>query len=202
MIRYTCLLALLPVSLCAGAQEAQRELRKFVVADIETRVPVRGAVVSTRGGYRDTTDYRGICYIPQTFDTLSVAKPGYLTERLIPREIADSTYLIPDTRCLGEVTVWGRNGDALAKALAAQARRDAKNTELNHAAGGVGIIIEFDFAKMLDKRYRKDIKHLRKTRQIFRKMDETDQDPIVTAYRQALEAQQHEAETPRPPADR
>ena len=63
---------LLYVPLALSAQEAKNsqavlqketvkpQLRKFVVADMETRVPVRDAIVSTMSGYRDTTNYRGI----------------------------------------------------------------------------------------------------------------------------------------------
>src|SRR3712207_5592245 len=168
MIRTLCLTLCLLASMSASAQQPDKPLRKFVVADIETRVPVRGAVVSTPDGYRDTTNYRGICYIPQTFDTLSVAKPGYLTERLIPKEVADSTYIIPDSRRLSEVTVWGKDRATL---LQENVERWTRQGETLPNTDGNGGSIGFDLANMLNKRYRRDQKNLRIVRQQFKNMD-------------------------------
>lgn len=41
--------------------------------------------------------------------------------------------------------------------------------------------------KVLDKRYRRDMKHLRKTREVFKEMDKDNEDPIVRAYKEAME---------------
>ena len=138
------------------------QLRKFVVADMETRVPVRDAVVSTKSGYRDTTNYRGICYIPVDttnyrgicyipvqFDTLSVSHGKYLTERLTAKEIKDTTYLIPNSHQISEVTVWGDGTPSVSKGLTEQVRQIFRE----NTRGGLG----FDFAKILDKRYRRDM---------------------------------------------
>lgn len=162
------------------------QLRKFVVADMETRVPVRDAVVSTKSGYRDTTNYRGICYIPVLFDTLSVTHGKYLTERLTAKEIKDTTYLIPTSHQISEVTVWGDGTPSVSKGLTEQVRQIFRD----NTRGGMA----FDFAKMLDKRYRRDMKHLRKTREIFKEMDKDDEDPIVRAYKEAMEEKKRAAE--------
>lgn len=87
-----------------------RPVRKFVVADMETRVPIRKAIVSTKDGYRDTTNYRGIARIPKDFDTLRVYKAGYLQTKLTMKEAGDTTFLIPGGRSLKEVIVWGKDG--------------------------------------------------------------------------------------------
>lgn len=63
-------------------------------------------------------------------------------------------------------------------------RRKLQHTRLPQR---LGLVVTFDFAKMLDKRYRRDMKHLRKTREVFKEMDKGDEDPIVNAYRQAME---------------
>uniref|UniRef100_UPI0040296F1C hypothetical protein n=1 Tax=Prevotella sp. TaxID=59823 RepID=UPI0040296F1C len=162
------------------------QLRKFVVADMETRVPVRDAVVSTKSGYRDTTNYRGICYIPVLFDTLSVTHGKYLTERLTAKEIKDTTYLIPTSHQISEVTVWGDSTPSVSKGLTEQVHQIFRD----NTRGG----LSFDFAKMLDKRYRRDMKHLRKTREIFKEMDKDDEDPIVRAYKEAMEEKKRVAE--------
>lgn len=198
MMKQMLLYLFLYVPLALSAQEektdqaAQRkemvkpQLRKFVVADMETRVPVRDAVVSTKSGYRDTTNYRGICYIPVQFDTLSVSHGKYLTERLTAKEIKDTTYLIPNSHQISEVTVWGDGTPSVSKGLTEQVRQIFRE----NASGG----LSFDFAKMLDKRYRRDMKHLRKTREIFKELDKDDEDPIVRAYKEAMEEKKRAAE--------
>lgn len=162
------------------------QMRKFVVADMETRVPVRDAVVSTKSGYRDTTNYRGICYIPVQFDTLSVSHGKYLTERLTAKEIKDTTYLIPNSHQISEVTVWGDGTPSVSKGLTEQIRQIFREND----RGGLG----FDFAKILDGRYRRDMKHLRKAKEIFKEMDKDDEDPIVKAYKQAMAEKKKESE--------
>jgi hypothetical protein len=173
---------LLLFPLIASAQEAERPLKKFVVADIETRVPVRGVIVSTGDGYRDTTNYRGVCFIPVTFDTLTVAKANYLTERILAKEVKDSTFLIPNSHRLSEVTVWGKD-------RATRLQENAEKWSREGASKGSAPkgIAAFDLARMLDARYRRDQKHLKKARESFAKMDQEDEDPIVSAYKKALE---------------
>jgi hypothetical protein len=168
------------------SETARPQLRKFVVADLETHVPVRGAIVSTKSGYRDTTNYRGICYIPVQFDTLSVSHGKYLTERLTAKEIKDTTYLIPNSHQISEVTVWGDGTPSVSKGLTEQIRQIFREND----RAGFG----FDFAKILDGRYRRDMKHLRKTKEIFKEMDKDDEDPIVKAYKQAMAEKKKESE--------
>jgi len=170
----------------------QPQLRRFVVADMETHVPVRGAIVRTKSGYRDTTNYLGICFVPTKFDTLSVSHPRYLTERLVTGEAKDSTFLLPNFRRLSEVTVWGKHNlsalDGIDDALKKEAPAHTS------APAGLGLVVTFDFAKMLDKRYRRDMKHLRKTREVFKQLDKGDEDPVVKAYQDAMEEKKKEAE--------
>lgn len=191
MKQVICLILFILGTITVSAQQPDRPLRKFVVADIETRVPLRNAIVSSTDGYRDTTNYRGICLVPETFDTLSVTRQGYLTERLTQKEAKDSTFLIPSGKSIKEVTVWGKNDNSLGQAMKRQLQRDIENAKLNqYSNGGTA----FDFASMIDKRYRKDMKNLKKTKQIFNEMDKLDDDPIVNAYKKALEEKRLESE--------
>lgn len=170
------------MALAQTPQEPQgqtRPLRKFVVADIETRVPVRNVVVWTRDGYKDTTNYRGICFIPQQFDTLFVTKANYLTEKILSTEVKDSTWIIPNSHRLSEVTVWGKDGEKLLKERMADGFKKA--IEEGNAEAPKGIA-SFDVGKMLDKRGRRDQKHLKKVRKQFKKMDTFSDDPIENAY--------------------
>lgn len=167
-------------------------MRRLVVADMETHVPVRGAIVRTKSGYRDTTNYLGICFVPTKFDTLSVSHPRYLTERLVTGEAKDSTFLIPNMHRLSEVTIWGdRRLSALDGVDDALKKEAPAHTS---APSGLGLVVTFDFAKMLDKRYRRDMKHLKKTREVFKQLDKDDEDPIVKAYQDAMEEKKKEAE--------
>ena len=175
---------LLLAPLCAKGQEPQKPLRKFVVCDIETRVPIRDAIVWTKDGYRDTTNYRGICYIPEQFDTLSVYKANYLTERLLLKEAKDSTFLIPNNKRISEVTIWGKDGT---KGPVMDFGKAIREGMAEDAASKAAFNLPFDFAKMLDKRYRRDQKHLVKMRKSFKQMDTYDEDPIVNAYKKTLE---------------
>lgn len=191
MMRSNCLYTLLLSSVYATAQVPDDSLHKFVVADMETRVPIRDAIVVTGSGYRDTTNYRGICYIPTHFDTLSIQRHGYLTERLLSKEIKDSTFLIPNSKRISEVTIWGKQHKT---GMMSGMDRAIQEGMANDKSAQGTFNIAFDFAKMLDKRYRKDMKHLEKTREIFQKMDKHDDDPIVNAYKKALEEKRLEDE--------
>ena len=170
------------------AQDAEQPKKKLVVADIETHVPLRNAVVITKKGYRDTTNYRGICYIPETFDTLTVYRSAYLVEKLLPKEIKDTTFLIPSNKSIKEITVWGKSASSrLTEGIDELKKRILPNSN------GSGVVTSFDFARMLDARYRRDQKHLRNVRQKFREMDKVD-DPIEKAYLQALEEKKYQEE--------
>lgn len=170
----------------ASAQDVQPQ-RKLVVADMETRVPMRGVIVSTQDGYRDTTNWRGVCYVPQTFDTLTVYKPNYIPERLVQNELKDSTYLIPAGSAISEVTVWGKNDlqDGINAWIGGQS--------LPLPDPSTGVIGRFDLGNMLDRRGRRDRRHLRRLQQRFSEIEQSE-DPIVRAYEQALAEQQAAAE--------
>lgn len=176
-------LALLCLSVINVKAQDDQQLKKLVVADIETRVPMRGVIVSTQSGYRDTTNWRGICYVPATFDTLTVYKTNYIPERLVQKELKDSTYLIPSGKAINEVTVWGKQN------VQDNVNGWVKSIEAPLPGSGSGLVLEFDVAKMLDKRTRRDQKHLRNVRKKFNEMEDSE-DPIVRAYNEALAAQQ------------
>ncbi len=185
MLRYILSLFFLLVALCqADAQETQG--KKLVVIDIETKVPMRGVIVSTKSGYRDTTNWRGICYVPAAFDTLTVFKHNYIPERLIANEMRDTTALIPSGSAISEVTVWGKNN------VNQNVREGIGNHPLPNPARGA-ISYSFDFANLIDRRGRRDRKHLKSVKQKFQEMDVTG-DPIVDAYNRAIEEKRLEAE--------
>lgn len=178
---------LLPI-LSYTTHAQNRPLKKIVVSDIETRVPLRNAIVTTTDGYCDTTNYRGICRIPMSFDTLTISKPNYLTERMLPGEVKDSTFLLPDHKRIGEVTVWGKDRNTRMQENINQWILHDEVISSTPNAGG------FDVARMLDRRRHKDKSHLKKTRKMFNKMEKHDEDPIVNAYKAELEKRRIAAE--------
>ncbi|MCI6618549.1 MAG: hypothetical protein MSD82_06825, partial [Prevotella sp.] len=85
----------------------------------------------------------------------------------------------PEAHQIEEVTIWGRrmiNADSLRKGIPWKDRL--------HAAPHSPL--EFDFAKMLDRRYRRDMKQLENMRNLFKKWDEQEKqrDPVLRAYEQ------------------
>jgi hypothetical protein len=168
----------------AQQQENSPQSRKLVVVDMETRVPIRNVYIIANTGYRDTTNYRGVCRLPEKFDTLIVYKPNYLSEKLAYKEVKDTAYLLPNSHRIGEVTVWGEDRErALQERVNEWTSIAAKEGAANAPSG-----VAFDFAKMIDKRYRHDQKQLKKTRKAFSNFDKKgNEDPIVAAYNKALE---------------
>lgn len=187
MLRYILSFLFVLTAFCLlQAQETQEPQRKkLVVVDIETKVPMRGVIVSTKAGYRDTTNWRGICYVPASFDTLTVFKHNYIPERLLAKELKDTTSLIPAGSSVGEVTVWGKND------INQQVKRGVGYNPLPSPKSG--IIGSFDLANILDRRGRRDRKHLKIVRKKFQEMDVTG-DPIVDAYNRAMEEKRLEEE--------
>lgn len=186
MKRFVSLFLLFLSSLALLAQDVKRvvpvpdrPVRKLVVADMETRVPIRKVVVTTKDGYRDSSNYRGIVRIPKDFDTLRVYKAGYLMTKLSLKEVGDTTFLIPSGSSLREVTVWGKDGSNRANENMAGGLLQAIREGAAEAPKGIA---SFDFASMLDRRGRRDRKHLKKVKAAFDKMDKLDDDPIVNAY--------------------
>lgn len=185
MLRYILSLFLLLIAFCqSNAQETRG--KKLVVIDIETKVPMRGVIVSTKHGYRDTTNWRGICHVPAAFDTLTVFKHNYIPERLVANELKDTTVLIPSGSAISEVTVWGKNNinQNVKKGIEDQPLPNPSNAAISYS---------FDFANLIDRRGRRDRKHLRNVKQKFQELDVTG-DPIVEAYNKAIEEKRLEAE--------
>jgi hypothetical protein len=185
MLRYILSLFILLTAFCqTHAQEAQG--KKLVVIDIETKVPMRGVIVSTKTGYRDTTNWRGICHVPAAFDTLTVFKHNYIPERLIANELKDTTALIPSGSAISEVTVWGKNNvnQNIKEGISSQPLPNPSNASISYS---------FDFANLIDRRGRRDRKHLKTVKNKFQEMDVTG-DPIVDAYNRVMQEKQLEAE--------
>lgn len=146
-----------------------------VIASAENHVPIREALVHTDNNHWARTDYRGYWTMKYSFDSATVSKPGYLKTTVYLKELPDTLFMIPESHQLGTVEVWGQ-GQEHVKRIEKQAKDAAANTPRQVTLG-------FDLANMLDKRKRRDYKHLKKANEIIGEMDK--KDPIIAAYEQA-----------------
>ena len=70
--------------------------RQTVVADMDTRLPIAGAVVSTAGGKRLTTDYTGRFGSALPIKSATISKKHYMQRRVSDTELRqDTIFLIP-----------------------------------------------------------------------------------------------------------
>lgn len=145
-----------------------------VIANAEDHVPIREVLIHTDNNHWARTDYRGYWTMKYSFDSATVSKPGFLKTTVYLKELPDTLFMIPESHQLGTVEVWGKNQGHV-KDMENQVKDAAASTPQQ---GG----FSFDFANMLDKRGRRDHKHLRNARKILSEYEK--KDPIVSAYEQ------------------
>lgn len=156
-------------------QHAQQTL----VCNGETRVPMRDVEVRVDSIFVGRTTWQGLITLPDAYRKATFSHKGFLTETLLHAEVArDTVFLFPNVHSLDEVVVWGE------KMLNAKELRD-NIPYLDPSKKRPTPILSFDLGDMLDKRKRHDIKTLKKTREVFRRMDEQE-DPIARAYYQTM----------------
>lgn len=159
---------LLTIALAAVAALATAQ-RQIVVLDMDTDLPVRDVSVRVDSGKASKTDYLGRVTIPLLFDSIMFSHVRYEREQLRHQELTDTMYLLPIEHMLPEVRVTELNpqlkglisGWALAGAMmgAAEAPRG---------------VASFDFASMLDRRGRRDKKHLERAKKILEEWDKAE----------------------------
>ena len=127
------------------------------------------------------TDYRGYWNMRYQFDSATVSKPGYIKATIRYRELPDTVFLLPESKQIGEVTVWGKNQENAGK-MKGQACQEAVEAGRNAALGHTRLV-GFDLGNMMDSQGRRDQKHLREARKVFSKME--NKDPLINAYEKA-----------------
>ena len=155
--------------------------QKVLVCDVATRFPIRDVLVSVDGKNVGLTTWQGFVNLPDSFQTASFKKKGYAPEKLFRSEVLrDTVFLFPAEHYLDEVVVIGKQGVDGRELLNKMPKRDILEKKPAHS------LQEFDFGLMLDKRLRRDRKHVEKLREVFKKMDglEDKEDPVLKAYRQ------------------
>ena len=156
------------------------QAQKVLVCDGATRFPIRDVLVSVDGKNVGLTTWQGIINLPDSFQTATFKKKGYVPEKLYRSEVLrDTVFLFPAEHYLDEVVVIGKQVVDGRELLKKMPKRDILE---NRPSGGLG---GFDLGLILDKRYRRDRRHVEKLREVFKKMDEIEdkEDPILKAYR-------------------
>lgn len=139
-----CCLAVLSVS--AFAQ------KRFVVVDVETRVPIRGVNVTSSAQLTDTTNWQGLVTIPDTCRTLSLTHVKYESRILNVEEVKDTIFLISKLMGLPEVTVFGKGkGEDALKELKRQMRIEKSEAQLLAADPSAG----FNILGLLQKLFKR-----------------------------------------------
>lgn len=157
------------------------QAQKVLVCDGATRFPIRDVLVSVDGKNVGLTTWQGIINLPDSFQTATFKKKGYAPEKLLRSEVLrDTVFLFPAEHYLDEVVVIGKQVVDGRELLKKMPKRDILEKRPSGGLGG------FDLGLILDKRYRRDRRHVRELREIFKKMDglEDKEDPILKAYRQ------------------
>ena len=152
---------LLILLLCSSCFTAFGQ-RKVKVLDIDTSLPISNVSVKVDSCSILKSNYQGIVELPLRFDSVCFSHLQYYKEKLYMAEVQDTIYLTPQENSLPEVTVTGFGPDFL-KSL----RRTKELNLLQPRTHG----FTFDFGYLLDKRGRRDRKHLLRAKKILRDYD-------------------------------
>ena len=156
MQRTIVFITVLMTALYASAQ------RKIVVVDMETHLPVADVSVKTDSARAVMTDRNGVASISERFDSISFSHMRYLSDKVTFEEMKDTMYLVPKNLMLPDVVVTGVNPD-LKKAMKKNYERMLEQPTVKG--------LTFDFANIIDRRGRRDRKHLKKAKEILREWD-------------------------------
>lgn len=98
--------------------------------------PLRGACISLSNGKTITTPWDGkYCITDTAFATASITRNGFLTRHLRRDEFTDTLFLLPASRTIAEVTVWGKRGNQ-ANLFTPMTKTDAELAEIGGNMGG------------------------------------------------------------------
>lgn len=168
-------LILMLMMFCLNYSLAQAQ-KTCVIANAEDHVPIREALIHTDNNHWARTDYRGYWTMKYQFDSATVSKQGFLKTTVYLKNLPDTLFMIPESHQIGTVEVWGKNQQHV-RDMEQQIKNDAASTPRQSSGAS------FDLANMLDKRGRRDHKHLKNAQKILGEYDR--KDPIVSAYEQA-----------------
>ncbi|MCR4852263.1 MAG: carboxypeptidase-like regulatory domain-containing protein [Prevotella sp.] len=153
------LLTIVLLAFC-GFVAAQRQI---VVLDASTLQPIPGVSVRADSLHAMKTDVDGMVAVPERFDSITFSHLKYGSERLAAAEIADTMLMFSRDVSLPEVVVMGVGPD-LMRAI----RKDHERI-LNRPRYIAPL--NFELAEILDRRGRRDRKHLKRALKIQQEYD-------------------------------
>lgn len=137
--------------------------KRFVVVDVETRVPIRGVNVTSSAQLTDTTNWQGFVTIPDTCRTLSLTHVKYESRILNVEEVKDTIFLISKLMGLPEVTVFGKGkGEDALKELKQHTLLDKTEAQLLAANPSAGFNILGLLQKLFKRKKENKKERLRK----------------------------------------
>jgi hypothetical protein len=113
---------------CTLSVQAQR---RYVVIDVETKVPIRHVNVRYGAHHTDTTNWQGRVNIPDSCRTLLLSHVNYESRLIRTEEVEDTIYMISKLMGLPEVTVFGKGkGEDHLKELKKHLKQDRTERQL------------------------------------------------------------------------
>lgn len=154
--------------LCSIVSIEMLAQRRVVVVDMDTNVPIRDVSVKIDSQKVVQTDYLGRIDVPIVFDSIAFSHVRYEHERLTMTEVGDTMFLLPKEHTLPEVNVSAIKPELMARLNAWVKKAAQEGAALAPRGGG----FSFDFANLLDRRGRRDRKHLERAKKILKEWDE------------------------------
>ena len=140
------------------------EAQQFVVADMESRVPLRGVLVHTNDNQDARSNWDGTFLLKEGFEKILFSHPHYEKRYVLRSELkGDTIYLLPSMNTLREVVIYGeRRFDKrmvqMLKPSPQQAERDKLPQVIPAGPDVLALatwIFEKTIGKKIDKRMRR-----------------------------------------------
>ena len=141
--------------------------RSIVVVDMDTYQIIPDVSVKVDNRMIVFTDKQGRVDIGEPFDSVMFSHVRYGKEKLLAKEVTDTMYLLPNEHLLPEVIV-----SELDPRVAAMIKGWVSGAVGEGALLAPKGVASFDFSSLLDKRRRRDKKHLKRARKILEEWDE------------------------------
>lgn len=82
--------------------------RQMVVANVESRVPIRDVIVSADNGEKTRTPWDGVITLADSVQRIDLRHPSFEHRYMLKSEIqGDTIFLIPNGNVLSEVVIYG-----------------------------------------------------------------------------------------------
>ena len=140
--------------------------RQILLLDGETHTPIKDVSVTTGKDTVYVSNEKGLVTLSLPFDTIRFSHVRYLSEMLYRQELRDTMYLFPKEHMLPEVVV-SELPPEVKSMISGWVAQAAQEGAMNAPKG----IASFDFASMIDRRKRRDKKHLKKAKEILEQWD-------------------------------